>query len=178
MPVLEAEVYDGQVVIASEYVAGGSLHEWMQAQGGKAPSLEEIVTLTNGILSGLDYLHRVGLTHRDLKPENVLLQDGIPRLTDFGLARVLKSGVRTANISGTPRYMAPETFSGSYSIASDLWAVGVLLYELLSGGVPSGSSRPDRRSDGADPCNPEPGACPASGDDPRTPSAHCRATAC
>ena len=53
--------------------------------------------MTNGILAGLDYLHRVGLTHRDLKPENVLLQDGIPRLTDFGLARVLKTEAQTGN---------------------------------------------------------------------------------
>ncbi len=136
VPVQDADVYDGQVVIASEYVAGGSLHDWMAVNGGKAPSIEEAVALTNGILAGLDYLHRAGLTHRNLKPENVLLQDGIPRLTDFGLARVLKTEGRTGNISGTPRYMAPETFSGSYSIASDLWAVGVLLYELLTGVPP------------------------------------------
>ena len=71
-----------------------------------------------------------------MKPENVLLQDGIPRLTDFGLARVLKTEAQTGTISGTPRYMAPETFSGSYSAASDLWAVGVMLYELLAGRTP------------------------------------------
>jgi hypothetical protein len=72
-------------------------------------SVEEAVAITNGILAGLNYLHRVGLTHRDMKPENVLLQDGIPRLTDFGLARVLKTEAQTGDISGTPRYMAPET---------------------------------------------------------------------
>ena len=124
VPVLDADVYDGQVVIASEYIAGGSLHEWMTRRkplpDGETPSLEEAVSMANGILAGLDYLHRAGLTHRDLKPENVLLQDGIPRLTDFGLARVLKTAGHTSNISGTPRYMAPETFSGSYSAASDL----------------------------------------------------------
>jgi predicted ATPase len=140
VPVMEAEVYDGQVVIASEYVAGGTLHEWMTQRmaplGGKAPSVEEAVGMANGILAGLDYLHRAGLTHRDLKPENVLLQDGIPRLTDFGLAGVLKTVAQTESICGTPRYMAPETFSGSYSGASDLWAVGVLLYELLTDAHP------------------------------------------
>ena len=109
MPVLDAEVYDGQVVIASEYVAGGTLYEWMHTYQGTAPSVEEAVAISNGILAGLDYLHRVGLTHRDMKPENVLLQDGIPRLTDFGLARVLKTEAQTGDISGTPRYMAPET---------------------------------------------------------------------
>jgi predicted ATPase len=140
VPVMDAEVYDGQVVIASEFIAGGTLHDWMTQRApphtGKAPSLEEAVAMTNGILAGLDYLHRVGLTHRDLKPENVLLQDGIPRLTDFGLARVLKTEANTGTISGTPRYMAPETFSGSYSASSDLWAVGVILQELLTGTHP------------------------------------------
>lgn len=118
VPVLDADVYDGQVVIASEFIAGGSLHEWILANGGKATSIEDAITFAKGVLAGLDYLHRVGLTHRDLKPENVLLQDGIPRLTDFGLARVLKTEAQTGTISGTPRYMAPETFSGSYSISS------------------------------------------------------------
>ncbi len=136
VPVLDADIYDGQVVIASEFIAGGSLHDQMETTSGKAPSVEEAVTVTNGILGGLDYLHRVGLTHRDLKPENVLLQDGVPRLTDFGLARVLKTAAQTGTISGTPRYMAPETFSGSYSVASDLWAVGVILQELLTGSHP------------------------------------------
>ncbi len=77
-----------------------------------------------------------GITHRDLKPANVLLQDGICRLTDFGLACVLKAGLQPGIISGTPCYMAPETFAGSYSAESDLWAVGVLLYELLAGSHP------------------------------------------
>lgn len=136
VPVLDAEVYDGQVVIASEYVAGGNLHEWMEAYGGKAPSLEEAVATTSGILAGLDYLHRAGLIHRDLKPENVLLQDGIARLTDFGLARVLKTEAQSGTVSGTPRYMAPETFSGFYSASADLWAIGVMLQELLTGAHP------------------------------------------
>jgi predicted ATPase len=136
VPVLDAEVYAGQVVIASEYAAGGTLHDWMATHSGMAPSLDAALTVTGGILAGLDYLHRAGITHRDLKPENVLLQDGIPRLTDFGLARVLKTDGRSSNISGTPRYMAPEAFSGAYSVASDLWSVGVLLHELLSGSHP------------------------------------------
>ncbi len=138
VPVMEADVFDGQVVIASEFIAGGSLHEWMMQRlpPNEAPSIEEAVAMMSGILAGLDYLHRAGLTHRDLKPENVLLQDGIPRLTDFGLARVLKTEARTGNISGTPRYMAPETFSGSYSAVSDLWSVGIMLHELLTGSHP------------------------------------------
>ncbi len=140
VPVLDADLFDGQVAIASEYIAGGSLHEWMSRRqppcDGEPLPLEETVAIMNGILAGLDYLHRAGLTHRDLKPENVLLQDGIPRLTDFGLARVLKTEARTGNIAGTPRYMAPETFSGAYSAASDLWAAGVIVHELLANSHP------------------------------------------
>src|SRR5437868_6806736 len=69
VPVMDAEVYDGQVVIASEFVAGGSLQDWMTRRapqsGNDPPSLEEAVAMINGILAGLDYLHRAGLTHRD-----------------------------------------------------------------------------------------------------------------
>jgi serine/threonine protein kinase len=136
VPVLEAEVYDGQVIIASEYVAGGTLREWMERSGGAGSTVDDSVRIVSGILAGLDYLHRSGVTHRDLKPENVLMQHGVPRLTDFGLARVLKAQAHTETVSGTPRYMAPEAFSGSYSEATDLWAVGVMLHELLGGAHP------------------------------------------
>src|SRR2546421_10627601 len=70
VPVLDAEVYDGQVVIASEFVAGGSLADWLLQHGGKAPSVESAVIMMRGILSGLEHLHGCRLVHRDLKPEN------------------------------------------------------------------------------------------------------------
>ncbi len=136
VPVLEAEVYDGQVVIASEYVAGGSLADWLGQRGGHIPSPETAVSMLRGILTGLDYLHRNGLIHRDLKPANILLQDGIPRLTDFGLTRVLKPTREATEVAGSPAYMAPESFQGQYSPASDLWAVGVILYRMLAGALP------------------------------------------
>ena len=136
VPVLDAEVYDGQVAIASEYIAGGTLTAWLEKHGGSAPSVEAAASKTAAILSGLDYLHRAGLIHRDLKPDNVLLQDGAPRLTDFGLARFAQAIDLSDNIAGTPRYMAPESFSGSFSTASDLWSVGVLFYEMLAGALP------------------------------------------
>jgi predicted ATPase len=140
VPVLEAEVYDGQVVIASEYVAGGSLADWLAPHGGKAPSVDVAVEITRGILDGLQHLHEAGLIHRDLKPGNVLLQKGRPRLTDFGLTRVLKAGTpwvgHTTNLAGTPGYMAPEAFRGDYTAATDVWSAGILLYELFVGTLP------------------------------------------
>ena len=65
VPVLDAEVYDGQVVIASEFIAGGTLAAWLEKHGGSAPSVEAAAVKTAAILSGLDYLHRAGLIHRD-----------------------------------------------------------------------------------------------------------------
>jgi len=136
VPVLDAEVYNGQIAIASEYVAGGTLEDWISAHGEVLPPVSSAIAVADGILAGLDYLHRIGLTHRDLKPPNVLMQEGIARLTDFGLAGIIHASSHSANITGTPRYMAPEAFSGQYAPASDLWAVGVILYELLSGNHP------------------------------------------
>ena len=136
VPVIDAEIYDGQVVIASEYVAGGSLSDWLTKHGGKAPSVEAAVSMMQGILAGLEHLHSNQLIHRDLKPDNVLLQSSLPRLADFGLTRVLKPSEHTVNISGTPGYMAPESFRGEYSAATDIWAAGILLHELLVGSLP------------------------------------------
>src|SRR5262245_41294823 len=89
LPVIEADVYDGQIAIVSEYAAGGSLSAWLRQQPGRLPVLAKAIEMATGILSGLSHLHSKGIVHRDLKPANILLQGDIPRLTDFGLARVL-----------------------------------------------------------------------------------------
>jgi serine/threonine protein kinase len=135
LPVIECALYDGHVVIVSEFVAEGTLEDWLARQGGKAPSTEEAIEIVGGILAGLEHLHRQHIIHRDLKPANVMLQGRMPRLTDFGLARGRATG-QTQHITGTMHYMAPEMFSGNYSPQSDLWAAGVILYELLSGALP------------------------------------------
>lgn len=139
LPVIDAEVVGGQVMIASEYAPGGSLKEWLKQHGGKAPSLEAALEMTAGILSGLEHLHTLKpqpIIHRDLKPDNVLLQNGVPRVTDFGISRVMKTTAYTHHSSGTPSYMPPEAFDGKYSAQSDIWAVGVMLYEMLAGRLP------------------------------------------
>ncbi|MFY9223027.1 MAG: bifunctional serine/threonine-protein kinase/formylglycine-generating enzyme family protein [Blastocatellia bacterium] len=136
LPMIEADIYDGQVVIVSEYAPGGSLDHWLKEHNGIAPSIEIAISITLGILSGLEHLHNKKVIHRDLKPANILLQGETPRLADFGLARVLKSSAHSGGIAGTPVYMAPEAFDGKRSEQSDLWAVGVILYQLVSGQLP------------------------------------------
>ena len=123
--------------IASEYADGGSLRDWLDENGGKAPSIQAAIEMCAGILSGLAHLHSRNIVHRDLKPENIMLQGNTPRLTDFGLARVLKDGVSSYSaVSGTPLYMAPEAFDGKRSAKSDIWSAGIILYQMLTGRLP------------------------------------------
>jgi formylglycine-generating enzyme required for sulfatase activity/tRNA A-37 threonylcarbamoyl transferase component Bud32 len=136
LPIIEADDYDGQIVIVSEYAPDGSLSKWMEKHGGRAPSIEAAVEITLGILAGLEHLHERKIIHRDLKPDNILLQGQIPRLADFGIARVLKTTDQSSGVSGTPIYMAPEAFDGKRSRQTDLWAVGVILFQLLTGSLP------------------------------------------
>ena len=136
LPIIEANVYDNQVVIASEYAPDGSLESWLKRHGGKAPSIESAVDVLSGILAGLEHLHRRRIIHRDLKPANIIFQGETPRLADFGVSRVLKSTSQSNTTAGTPTYMAPEAFDGKRSEQTDLWSAGVILYQLLSGHLP------------------------------------------
>jgi serine/threonine protein kinase len=136
LPIIDADIYDGQVVIVSEYAPDGSLEEWIKNHGGKAPSLESAILMECGILAGLDHLHSKNILHRDLKPGNILLQGEIPRLADFGLSRILKSSANSTKASGTPAYMSPEAFDGKKVAQTDIWAAGIIFYQLLTGTYP------------------------------------------
>lgn len=133
---MDADVYDGQVVIVSEYAPDGSLSRWLEAHGGRAPSVAAAAEMALGILAGLEHLHRRGIIHRDIKPDNILLQHETPRLADFGIARILKTTSRSTVATGTPAYMSPEAFDGKRNERTDIWSVGVILYQLLSGRLP------------------------------------------
>jgi serine/threonine-protein kinase len=133
---IEADIYDEQVVIVSEYVPDGSLATWLKQHGGKAPSTEVACEIIDGVLAGLAHLHERRIIHRDLKPDNILLQRDTPRLADFGIARLLRSGSYSSHVSGTLAYMAPEAFDGKRNERTDIWAVGVIFYQLLAGRLP------------------------------------------
>src|SRR5665213_3527015 len=134
IPIFEADIYQGRLVIVSEYAEEGSLAGWLERQKHVVASVA--AEMLDGILGGLIHLHNRGVIHRDLKPANVLLQGGKPRLTDFGLAKVVSGITSSGHVAGTPRYMAPEAFEGVYSAQVDIWAAGIILYELLTGTAP------------------------------------------
>lgn len=136
---LAAFEQDSQYCIVMEYVAGGSLRDRLDQQT-RLPA-DQVVAIGLELADALGRAHHLGIIHRDLKPENVLLAaDGTPRLTDFGVARL--EGVdarltRTGSILGSPAYMSPEALQGEELDArSDVWSLGVLLYEMLSGQRP------------------------------------------
>ncbi len=135
LPIIEADIYDGQVVIVSEYAPDGSLVDWLARKGGVV-SLPEAARMVDGILAGLEHLHARQIVHRDLKPANVLLQGETPRLADFGIARVVRATSHTGHIAGTPAYMPPEAFDGVRTEQGDLWAAGVVFQQLITGGLP------------------------------------------
>lgn len=137
-----ARVFDGQPVLISKYVRDGSLQDWLEWCGGKAPRQREAVLWTQGILAGLAYLHGHKIIHRDLKPANILMDGGTPRIADFGLSRVLIVDNSSAGFGGTIAYSAPEAFRGARTEQTDVWSVGVILYQLLAGRLPfSGKDR-------------------------------------
>jgi serine/threonine-protein kinase len=127
--------------LVMDFVAGGSLRERLRSAGTLAPA--EAARLLAQVASALAEAHALGVVHRDVKPDNILLQtvDGRAdaRLTDFGIARVVDAaGLTTPHaIIGTPHYMAPEVIAGGEAgPAADVYGVGAVLYELLTGHTP------------------------------------------
>lgn len=143
LPIIDADVYDGQVVIVSEYADGGSLADYLKTYG-KFP-LQEAVEMTAGILNGLEFLHGKKIIHRDIKPQNILLQGDTPRLADFGISRAMNTSTISSVVVGTDSYMAPEAFDGKRNVQTDIWSVGVVLYQLLKGSLPFPQEHPSER---------------------------------
>jgi eukaryotic-like serine/threonine-protein kinase len=137
---------DGTPYIVMELLEGVPLSAYTQ-NGGRVP-MAQAVSVAHGMLAGLAAAHAQSIVHRDMKPENVFLsREGggqfIVKLLDFGIAKVMDAAggmgtkTRTGMLLGTPAYMSPEQVKDSKSVdpRSDLWSVGVMLYEMLSGRV-------------------------------------------
>jgi beta-lactam-binding protein with PASTA domain len=129
--------WDGTYYIAMEYLPGRSLKTIVREQGPIEPSLA--IDIVIQILRAARFAHRRGIIHRDLTPHNVILdEEGRAKVTDFGIARAGASDMTlTGSIMGTAQYLSPEQAQGhAVNASSDLYAVGIVLYELLTGSVP------------------------------------------
>ena len=140
VPVYEVGVQDGQPFFSMKLIEGGSLAERLKA--GPLPEREAAVLMAK-VARAVEHAHGRGVLHRDLKPGNILIDaTGAPWLTDFGLAKVTASPsglTLTQSFLGTPEYMSPEQAAGrtrDIGPASDVWALGAILFQMLSGRLP------------------------------------------
>ena len=141
LPLFDSGEADGLLYYVMPYVEGESLRERLDRE--RQLPVSDAVAIASRLADALDYAHRQGIVHRDLKPANVLLQDDRPVLADFGIALAVEAVggerlTRTGMSPGTPAYMSPEQAAGEPGLgpASDIWALGCILYEMLAGRPP------------------------------------------
>ncbi|MDL9981403.1 Stk1 family PASTA domain-containing Ser/Thr kinase [Microbacterium candidum] len=134
---------DDMAYLVMEYLPGITLRELLREQ--RRLSVPQAVTIMDAVLSGLSAAHRAGIIHRDVKPENVLLaEDGRIKIGDFGLARAASANTATGQqLLGTIAYLAPELVTrGTADARSDIYALGIMLYEMLTGEQPYKGEQP------------------------------------
>jgi serine/threonine-protein kinase len=142
--VYDAGVFQGLYYIVMAYVDGGSLKDVI----GQGPmDIDMAVSIAAQMADALGHAHKRGLVHRDVKPNNILItRDGRPLLTDFGIAKAVHESqglTRTGTSIGTPEYMAPEQIQGQkVDGRTDIYALGVVLYEMLVGWAPFSATTP------------------------------------
>ena len=127
----------GDVWVVMEYVQGANLKDVVEAHGnGLAP--DQVVHWFRGILAGVSHLHDHGIVHRDLKPGNIFEELGVVKVGDYGLCKIITCSRRDGHTEsvGTVHYMAPEIGKGEYGKEIDVYALGIILYELVTGTVP------------------------------------------
>jgi serine/threonine-protein kinase len=144
LPIFAYGEVDGTAYMAMRYMQAGTLTDLIRQ--GPLP-LAEASRILSQVASALDHAHGFGILHRDIKPSNILLDDkNNAYLTDFGIAKILESAVdlTRGDILGTPAYMSPEQCKGSAAItaASDIYALGIVLYEMVTGRTPFHAETP------------------------------------
>ncbi len=153
----------GLAYFTMELLEGSSLGDWLSRRRGELLTLAQVELISSGLIEALEYAHEKGVIHLDLKPDNIMVSEDLSdlRVLDFGIGRALESEGLMTGLSGagTPYYMAPEQELGSADVDSraDVYALGAILYELLTGHPPRGNFRPP------------PGAPPPTGGPPQPP---------
>ncbi len=128
---------DGTPWVIMEYVNGPSLRDVLD-EAPDGLEVEQATFFLKELAKGLSYLHEAGVVHRDLKPHNVFFEDGIVKIGDYSLSKVITASHRSGNTMtvGSVHYMAPEISLGRYDKTVDIYALGVILYEMLTGSPP------------------------------------------
>ncbi len=150
IPIYDYGTDNGLTYVVMRLLTGGTLAKRLAAvkQGARPlPSLNEVATITRAVADALDYAHSFGVIHRDVKPNNIIFDTrGTPFLTDFGIASMLSSAnelTQSGFILGTPGYMSPEQWrTEALTPASDQYALGVVVYEMLTGQMPFQADTP------------------------------------
>jgi serine/threonine-protein kinase len=133
--ILTAEKQENVFFIVMEYVAGETLEAIIGRDGGL--DLAHTLDFTCQICNALDHAHGQNVLHRDLRPANVLVSEaGMVKVADFGTSRFLEIAAHGTTVIGSPPYMAPEQFQGKALFASDIYSLGVTMYQMLTGGLP------------------------------------------
>ena len=124
-----------------EYVSGETLEHLIMREGPL--DLTKALDFSCQICNAVDHAHRAGILHRDLRPGNMLVSEtGIVKVTDFGTSRFLEIAAHGTTVIGSPPYMAPEQFHGRAVFASDVYSVGVTMYQMLTGSLPYDTPAP------------------------------------
>jgi len=133
--IVTAEKQDNVFFIVMEYVSGETLESIIARDG--ALDVPVALDYTCQICNAIDHAHRGGVLHRDLRPSNVLVSDsGLVKVADFGTSRFLEIAAHGTTVIGSPPYMAPEQFQGKAMFASDLYSLGVTMFQMLTGDLP------------------------------------------
>jgi len=138
-------IADGRPYMANEYIKGQTLRDTLNFSSTHCLSSQEACEVMLQLTSGVQYIHEHGIIHRDIKPDNLFyLPDGSIKIADFGISTMVGEKQNGDSVSGTIYYTAPELIMGQdCGVASDIYSMGIVFYELLTGSVPFDAATPE-----------------------------------